>query len=77
MKNRIAIANSQRPRRSCCWAILAAVAIGATGCSSFAPKDLSKLASGGDDQRVAKLAKADPFPSPADVGLEEAPAATR
>lgn len=68
---------SRRLRRSTKFgrtAALIAVAVCGVGCQSFAPKDMSKLASGGDDQRVAKLAKADPFPSPADVGLEQAPA---
>lgn len=56
-----------------CLAAIAAVVVMAAGCQSFAPKDMSRLTSGGDDKRVAKLAKADPFPSPADVGLEQAP----
>jgi hypothetical protein len=72
MKSRMQIA-SLRPGRLSFIAAMVAVAVSAAGCQSFAPKDMSKLASGGDDKRVAKLAKADPFPSPADVGLEQSP----
>lgn len=68
---------SWRPGRFGAVAALVALAVAATGCQSFAPKDMSKLASGGDDKRVAKLAKADPFPTPADVGLEQAPDSTK
>jgi hypothetical protein len=67
----------RRRRRDGWLAALAAMTFATVGCQSFAPRDMSKLASSGDDKRVVKLAKADPFPSPADVGLEPATAVTK
>jgi hypothetical protein len=47
---------------------LAVAAGAAAGCQSFVPGDLT--ASKGE-KKILKLAKADPFPSPADVGLAQ------
>jgi hypothetical protein len=41
-----------------------------SGCQALLP---SKLTSFGEDRRILKQAENDPFPSPADVGLEKAP----
>jgi hypothetical protein len=40
-----------------------------SGCQALLP---SKLTSFGEDRRILKQAENDPFPSPADVGLEKA-----
>ena len=40
------------------------------GCQSFAPADITGLTVSKEEKQILKLAKADPFPSPADVGLE-------
>lgn len=54
------------PRRSIAT-ILALSAV--VGCQSAVPRSLPGMFGGGDHARIAKLAKSDPFPSPADVGL--------
>ena len=55
-------------------AVLMALALGTgawAGCQSFAPADITGLAVSKEERQILKLAHADPFPSPADVGLEE------
>jgi len=48
--------------------IAALVSLAASaGCQSFAPADLARAR---DDKRTLKQAESDPFPSPADVGLD-------
>jgi hypothetical protein len=41
---------------------------GASGCQSFMPSDLGRSR---NDAKILKQAELDPFPSPADVGLED------
>ena len=53
-------------------ALALALASGAAaGCQSFAPGDLAGLTASKGEKKILKLAKADPFPSPAEVGLEQ------
>ena len=42
-----------------------------TGCQTFAPGAFSGLTASRGEERALKQAETDPFPSPADVGLEE------
>ena len=42
-----------------------------TGCQTFAPGALDGLTASRGEKRALKQAETDPFPSPADVGLEE------
>ena len=57
--------------RSSSSLLLAAVVVLCAGCQSFAPGRLGGMSLPGENKRIAKLAQADPFPSPADVGLEQ------
>ena len=41
------------------------------GCQAFAPGGLAGISLPGEDTRIAKQAQNDPFPSPADVGIEQ------
>jgi hypothetical protein len=41
------------------------------GCQAFAPSGASGLFADREEKRILKMAKADPFPSPADVGLDQ------
>ena len=50
------------------WAVFV---IMLSGCSTFAPGSMSSLTMSRDEKKVLTLAKADPFPSPADVGLAQ------
>ena len=55
-------------------AVLTALALGTgawAGCQSFAPPDITGLSLSKEEKQILKLAKADPFPSPADVGLDQ------
>jgi len=49
-------------------ALLASVV--AVGCQTAVPRDLAGMKSVREEQKIVKLAKRDPFPSPADVGLD-------
>lgn len=48
--------------------ILAVVAC--VGCQAAVPNDWAGMKSIREEQKILKLAKRDPFPSPADVGLD-------
>lgn len=54
--------------RASAFALIACCSL---GCQSWAPSNpLSELASSRADAKTAKLASHDPFPSPADLGIE-------
>jgi hypothetical protein len=53
-------------RRAACVVMLAVAACG--GCQNFAPSEFSRTR---DDAKILKQAENDPFPSPADVGLDQ------
>ena len=52
------------------WLLLVVAAVACIGCQAVAPQDWSGLKSAREEQKILKLAKRDPFPSPADVGLD-------
>ncbi len=74
----MAIENSQRGRRparrfACGPAVVGLGLLVATnGCQALVPSALPTTFGLGDDTKIAKQAKADSFPSPADVGLATA-----
>jgi hypothetical protein len=51
--------------------VLAASALACTGCQAFAPGAVPGAFAARDEKQIVKLAKNDPFPSPADVGLDQ------
>jgi len=55
-------------RRYAAW-LMAFCMTAASGCQSFMPSDLGRSQ---NDAKILKQAEHDPFPSPADVGLENA-----
>ena len=63
----------QRRRRGVLsWSALGLAALMAcSGCQALVPSALPSGLALGEDARIARQAKADSFPSPADVGLEE------
>jgi hypothetical protein len=59
-----------KPRSSAWTAIMAApILVSSLGCQAFAPSAIGTLAASREEKRVLKAAEADPFPSPADVGI--------
>ena len=48
---------------------LAGLVVATCGCQAFAPASLGRLSTAHTDRKIAKQAAAEPFPSPADVGL--------
>jgi hypothetical protein len=60
--------NHRAGTRASTLAIVAVFGLaGSLGCQSFMPGKLTKL---GEERRIIKQAEHDPFPSPADVGIE-------
>ena len=63
---RIVLANLCRGWQQYC---LVGFALALCGCQAFAPGSLGRLSTVQSDRKIAKQAAAEPFPSPADVGL--------
>jgi hypothetical protein len=62
--------NRRAGTRASTLAIAAVFGLAASlGCQSFLPGKLTKF---GEERRIIKQAEHDPFPSPADVGIEAA-----
>ena len=60
-----------RIARSGRWPVLLIIAaVACMGCQTAVPNDWPGMKSVREEQKILKLAKRDPFPSPKDVGLD-------
>jgi hypothetical protein len=53
--------------------LLLIAAVACCGCQSVIPSAMPRSFASRQEKKIAKLAAADPFPSPADVGLAATP----